>query len=420
MEKQKSKFKKTTKNLVWILVFILFGFQIGIYSAQKNEVVKDLAKDEVVYLGKLTGKYSEANKDILTQDVDFKLFWEVWDELKKEYVDSGELNDKELFYGAIRGMVAAAGDPYTTYMDPKITQEFNDDLEGKFEGIGAEISIKDDVLTVVSPLEGSPAENAGLKAGDKIISIDDETTTGLSIDEAVKKIRGPKGEKVTLKIAREGLDEFKNIEIIRDVIVIKSIKTEYRDDGIFVVEILNFNGDTMELFDKAIREILAKNPKGIILDLRNNPGGLLDTSIEIASEWIEDGVVVSEADSQGEKSDFYARGRARLKDYKTVVLVNEGSASASEIVAGALKSHNKAIIIGKTTFGKGSVQTLSDFSDGSSLKVTIAKWLTPDGISISEEGISPDEEVDYTLEDYEADIDPQMDRAVEIINDSKS
>jgi carboxyl-terminal processing protease len=422
MEINTNQNKKTSKikKIIIALLFTAIGFQLGIYSTQNSQIIADLAKEEVVFLGKLTGKYSSPGKGILANDVNFNLFWEVWDRLKEDYVDREELSDKELFYGAIRGMVTAAGDPYTSYMDPKLTQDFENDLEGKFEGIGAEISIRKDILTIVAPLDDSPAQKAGVKAGDMIISIDGESTLGMTIDEAVRKIRGPKGEIVTLTIAREGLHELKDIEIIRNVIVLKSVKTEVLENNIFLIELSNFNGETKNAFEKAIKEILVKNPRGIILDLRNNPGGYLETSVDIASEWVNNGVIVSEQDNSGAKIDYTAKGRAKLADYPTVVLVNGGSASASEIVAGALKYHEKAIIVGEKTFGKGSVQALRSFSDGSSLKVTIAKWLTPDGISIKDNGIEPDIEIEYTLEDFEADRDPQMEKAIEILEGEES
>lgn len=403
------------KKIVLVILFIAIGFQLGIYSTQNSRIIAELAKKEVVYLGKLTGKYSSPEKGVLAKDIHFSLFWEVWDKLKKDYVDGEKLSDKELFYGAIKGMVGAAGDPYTSYMDPKLTQDFENDLEGKFEGIGAEIGIRKEILTIIAPLEDSPAQKAGLKAGDMVISINGESTAGMNIDEAVKKIRGPKGEKVILTIAREGLYELKDIEIIRDTIIIKSVKTKSLEDDIMLIELFNFNDETKEAFNKAINETLTMNPAGIILDLRNNPGGYLETSIEIASEWVKEGIVVSELDNKGEKIDYEAKGRSAFKNYPTVVLVNGGSASASEIVAGALKYHNKAVIVGEKTFGKGSVQALRSFSDGSSLKVTIAKWLTPDGVSINDEGIEPDIEVEYSWEDFEAGNDPQMEKAIEIL-----
>ncbi len=402
--------------LVLILMFSSFAF--GLYITEKDEVLKELANDEVVFLGKLIGKYSQAKEGALTQDVDFNLFWDVWNTLEEDYVDRDKINEKELFYGAIRGMVAALGDPYTVYMDPKIAQEFEDDLAGTFEGIGAEIGIRDDTLTIIAPLDDMPAQKAGLKSGDKVYAINDESTAGITIDEAVRKIRGPKGTKVVLTISEDGLEEIKDVEIIRDTIVIKSIKTELRSDNIFVIKITNFNDDTLTLFNNAVMEVLEKNPKGIILDLRNNPGGYLDTAIEISSEWVESGIIVTEQFSEDKKTEHLSRGRARLKDYETVILVNQGSASASEIVSGALRDNGEAVIVGEKTFGKGSVQSLREFSDGSSVKITVAKWLTPNGDCINDKGIEPDYEVDLTVDDYKENKDPQMDKALEILNNS--
>lgn len=406
------------KRVVWILVVIvllLLSFGAGMYLPGKKEVFKNLAQKEAVYLGSVLGKYNTGNGK-LSQDINFDLFWEVWSALERDYVDPEKINEKELFYGAIEGLVRSVGDPYTVFMDPMTAQEFEDDLAGTFEGIGAEIGIRDEILTIIAPLDDTPAQKAGLRAGDKVYAIDGESTAGISIDQAVRKIRGQKGTDVVLTISSNGISKIREIIITRGTIIVKSIKTELKDGNIFVVEITNFNDDTYGLFNKAIKEIISINPKGIILDLRNNPGGYLDTAIEIASEWIEDDVIVSEQFNEEEKNDFLARGRARLKDYNTVVLVNEGSASASEIVAGALQDYDKATIVGMQTFGKGSVQTLEEFSDGSSVKITIAKWLTPNGNYINEEGIAPDEEVDLTLEDYDNDLDPQMDRAIEILN----
>jgi len=407
------RFKKAAW-VVLILVLMASSFGVGLYLSQKNEVIKELAKKEVVYAGQVLGKYGLGREDLVTKDIDFSLFWEVWDTLEKEYVDKGKINEKEMFYGALKGMVASFKDPYTVYLDPKLSREFEEDLSGTFEGIGAEIGIRDETLTIVAPLEGMPAQIAGLKAGDKVYAIDGESTMGIMIDEAVRKIRGPKGTVVTLTISRDGFESAEDIKITRGTIIVKSVKTTYRDDNIYIIKVTNFNGDTMDLFNQAVREALTKNPKGIILDLRNNPGGYLDVAVEMASEWVEDGIVVTEQFSEEKKNEYQARGRARLKDFKTVVLVNQGSASASEIVAGALRDLKKATIVGMQTFGKGSVQSLEGFKDGSSVKITVAKWLTPNGDNINEEGIAPDVEVDLTAEQFEANEDPQMEKAVDL------
>lgn len=413
-QENKTMFKRIGLGfLVLVLVGVSFG--AGLYFSKNNEVIASLAKEEVVYIGKVLGKYSEDKEGELSQDVNFDLFWDVWDTLKSEYVDKGAISEKEMFYGSIKGMVDSLGDPYTVFMDPKITKEFNEDLDGTFEGIGAEIGIRDDVLTIIAPLDDMPAQKAGLMAGDKVLAIDGETTLDITIDEAVRKIRGENGTDVVLTIYRDDGDGSKDVTITRGVIYVKSLKTELRDDNIFVIKISNFNGDTSSLFNVAVNEVLEKNPSGVILDLRNNPGGYLQTSIEMASEWVEDGVVVIEKFSDESQTEYDSQGRARLKTYPTVVLVNEGSASASEIVAGALRDHQKATIVGEKTFGKGSVQTLKAFGDGSSVKITIAKWLTPNGDCINKEGIEPDEKVELKIEDYKNGVDTQLNKAIEIL-----
>ncbi len=420
----KSKYIKSGKNKSWkknfktiflILLLTAISFGAGMYLAEYNDVVKKIAQKEVAYTGEVIGKYSESRVD-LGQDVNFNLFWELWDTLEENYVDQDELNEKEMFYGALEGLASSLGDPYTVFLDPMLSQEFDEMMSGSFEGIGAEIGIRNDTLTVIAPLEGTPAQRAGLKSGDMILEINGESTAGIGINEAVNKIRGPKGEAVNFKIARKGVDELQEISITRDVIHVKSIETEMVDD-VLVVKILDFRDDTKRLFDLAVMEALSKNPRGIVLDLRNNPGGYLDTAVEVASEWVEEGVIVSEVFSTDEVLEYNARGRARLKSYKTVVLVNEGSASASEIVAGALQDYDLAKIVGEKTYGKGSVQVLKNFEDGSSVKITVAEWLTPNGNSINDNGITPDMEVEYTKEDFDAGIDPQMDKAMELLGE---
>ncbi|MEI7497707.1 MAG: S41 family peptidase [Candidatus Falkowbacteria bacterium] len=362
-------------------------------------------------LSQILGQKTNADKS-LSKEVDFNLFWEVWNLLKTDYVKQDTLNEKNLFYGAVRGLVAAAGDPYTIFLDPKDSKTFADDLAGTFEGIGAEIGIKKEQLVVIAPLPETPAEKAGLRAGDKILAIDKQATMGISVDEAVSKIRGKKGTVVTLIINRPGEDKNREIKITREVIIVKSVKTNLRKDGVMVITITSFNSDTALLFEKAVQEAEKTKPKAIILDLRNNPGGYLNTAVEVASNWIDSGPVVIEQDSKKNRLEYPAVGLARLQKYKTVVLINQGSASASEIVAGALQDDSKARIIGAQSFGKGSVQTLEKLSDGSSLKVTIAQWLTPKGTNISEKGITPDQAVELTAADYEKSKDPQMDAAI--------
>jgi carboxyl-terminal processing protease len=413
---KKSKVKKVISHILLVAILMSASFTGGMILAQKNEVIKQASLKEATYVGKIYNKYGLVPANKLNQDVDFNLFWNVWDLLKEKYVDKNELDDKKMFYGALKGLAESTGDPYTVFMEPKLAKEFSNDLAGTFEGIGAEIGKKNDIITIVAPLADMPAEKAGLKSGDKIYAIDGKTTAGMSVDEAVSLIRGPKGTEVILTIYRDGFEKPQDYKITRQIILVKSVRTQLRDDKIFIITITNFNDDTGSLFKEAVQSVVEKNPKGIILDLRNNPGGYLETAIDMASEWIDKGIVVTEQFSPERKNEYLTRGRARLKDFSTVILVNQGSASASEIVSGALKDYGKATIVGKKTFGKGSVQTLEDLTDGSSLKITVAKWLTPKGNNINEQGIMPDVEVDLTAEDYNSNKDPQLEKAVELLN----
>jgi len=412
------------KGSLFIFVFILMfiSFVSGVYTGEmESSPGKDIINNKNRPLSITVGSSSQKNisSNELTdseKEIDFELYWELWNTLKDDYVDGEEIKDKDLFYGSLEGMASALNDPYTLFMDPEDAEKFENGLNGTFEGIGCEVGIRDEALTVIAPLDGSPAEKAGLLSGDKIIAVEDEPTIDMSIDESVKKIRGEKGKEVTLTVYRESKDETFDVDIVRDEIYIKSLKTEMREDDIFVLDINNFNEDTLKLFNEAVNKIKENNPKGVILDLRNNPGGFLDTSVEVSSEWVEDGKIVSEVFSTGREKNYYARGKASLKDYSTIVLVNGGSASASEIVAGALQDYDKATIVGEKTFGKGSVQSLEKLSDGSSVKITIAKWKTPNGNYINDDGITPDKEVEYSFEDFKANNDVQLKKAVEILN----
>ncbi len=390
-----------------ILVFVL-GVIIGRQS-NKNDTV-NIDEQEI---GSVLNK--EIRPEFLNKDVDFNLFWQVWDIIEDKYVHQ-PISETDLLYGAMVGSVAALGDPHSVFFDPEITKEFTNELQGEFEGIGAEIAIKKNRLTIVAPLPDSPAKKAGLRSGDKVYAIDGMDTTNISLDYAVSKIRGPQGTEVALLISRDGLEDTKEIKIIRDQIHIDSVKWRVYPSGIAVIELSYFNEDTAGAFDKAVLDIVSKNPRAIILDMRNNPGGFLDTAIDIASEWVEDGVIVYERLSDGELKKHKARGRARLKDFETLVLINQGSASASEIVAGALKDHGLAQLVGEITFGKGSVQSLFSLDDGSAIKLTIAEWLTPNENTIDGQGIDPDVEVELTEEDFDNDNDPQLEKALELLS----
>ncbi|MCX6795027.1 MAG: S41 family peptidase [Candidatus Falkowbacteria bacterium] len=400
-------------GLVLVVLIILGGIFTGGYY---------LGRGKNIHPGNRIIAYSEEAANVGDakngQAIDFNLYWEVWDNLKTDYVDRNMVKDQDLFYGSLKGLAAAVGDPYTVFMDPKESKQFSDDLAGTFEGIGAEVGMRNDITTIIAPLDGMPAQKAGVRAGDKVYAVDGVSTLGLTVNEVVTKIRGPKDTKVTITIIR-GKEKPRDITITRSVIIVKSVKTEMRADGIYVIRVSNFNDDTEDLFNLAVNNILLKEPKGIILDLRNNPGGYLETAVMMASEWVEAGPIVAEQFNGNRRNEYPSNGRGRLKNIPTIVLVNGGSASASEILAGALRDYKKATIVGETTYGKGSVQSLSDLSGGAALKMTIANWLTPAGDFINEKGLAPNIEVKLTPADADKGLDPQFDKAVELLKAKK-
>ncbi len=410
-----SRLKSKTAIITAVIILITISFFIGIIVGLNKKIggVSAGGSDNSS-LGRVLN--ADNLPDYLTKDVNFKNFWKVWDIIKNKYIDRNNITDAQLFYGALKGSVAALEDPYSVFLNPDNSKEFSDELQGKFEGIGAEIGIREDKLAIIAPLEDSPAEKAGLKPLDKVVAIDDRDTTGLSLDEAVKLIRGPKGTQVNLMIARDGLGDLQKITITRDTIKIKSVKYENKS-GLAYLKLSNFNSDTNGAFQEAVNEVLKNNPRGVILDLRNNPGGYLDTAVAIAGFWVDKGqlVVKEEFNDPSLNQEYPAAGSAQLKSYKTVILVNGGSASASEIVAGALQDYDLATVVGEQTFGKGSVQELEKLSDGSSIKITIARWLTPQGRTIDKNGITPDVEVKLTEEDYKNNQDPQLKKALELL-----
>ncbi|MDD5342126.1 MAG: S41 family peptidase [Patescibacteria group bacterium] len=345
------------------------------------------------------------------KNIDFNQFWEVWQYLGNEYVHQ-PIDETTAFYGALKGLVASLDDPYSVYFDPQEAKEFDVEISGQFEGIGAEIGIKDEKLVVISPMPGSPSEEAGLKAGDQIIKIDETDAYNLTVDQAIQLIRGEKGTRVTLLIVHEGESEPVAISIARDTITTESVSWKMLDSKLAYVAITSFSNDTVTQFNKAITEILLEEPKGLILDLRNNPGGYLDVAVKVAGEFIEDDLVVTEKMSGDRRQEHFSDGTSRLKSVPTVILVNPGTASAAEILAGALQDYHLATLVGETTFGKGTVQDYTEFDDGSSLKVSVAEWLTPSGRSIDKKGITPDVAVKYTLEQYQAGVDPQLEAAI--------
>jgi carboxyl-terminal processing protease len=352
--------------------------------------------------------------------VDLSEFWNVWNLLEEKYVSSttDPVSRDERVRGAIDGLVKSYGDPYTIYLPPEEASMFAEEISGNFSGVGMEVGMRDDMITVIAPLPNSPAEKAGILAGDTIIKIDDTSTEGMNTDEAVRQIRGEQGSVVTLTVFREGETEFREFSITRDTIVIPTSKTEVRDDA-FVIALYSFNALAEAEMQNALRQFVRSGKTNLILDLRGNPGGYLESAVAIASYFLPLGkVVVREnfGDDTGEEL-YRSSGRelGKAAPQKMVVLIDGGSASASEILAGALKEHGVATLIGEKTFGKGSVQELVELPNGSSLKVTIARWLTPDGNSISEGGLAPHIEVVRTPEDREAKRDPQLDAALEFL-----
>jgi len=403
--------RRSFSRIAWSLVLLLAvvtAFIVGLLFGRHQGVLSVVPEGERQVINK-----SDV-ASTLSEDINFKTFWDVWDFAKEDYYEQ-PVSDQDLFYGSMKGLMAGLGDPYSVFFDPEETKEFNADLNGSFEGIGAQIDVdKNGQLVIVAPLPGSPAETMNIKSGDKILAIDGLSTVGMSTEEAVSKIRGLKGTDVVLTITRDGLESAMEITITRDTIVIDSVKLEMRDDGIGVVSLYFFNEDTNALFTSAVNDLLAKGAKSIILDLRSNPGGLLDTAISVASAWTGEQTVVIE-NVKGDKQAFVGSADARLAGIPTVVLVDGGSASASEIVAGALQDYGLAKLVGTQTFGKGSVQDYRELEDGSAVKMTIAEWLTPKERSINHVGIAPDFIVEYTAENAEADVDPQMDKAIELL-----
>lgn len=353
-----------------------------------------------------------------TTQVGSDLFSKVWDTVNQDYVHK-PVDQRTALYGALKGMVASLGDPYSTFFDPAETKDFNSELSGSFEGIGTEVGIKNEQLTVIAPLPASPADKAGLKAGDKILAIDKQDTSSMSLDKAISLMRGPKGTVVVLSIIPIGEQDVKDISITRDVITVKSVKWSMKNGTIADIEINHFNSDTTAEFNAIVKEVVLQNPTGIILDLRDNPGGFLDSSIDVAGQFLDHQPIVIE-DFGTSRHTYTSTVQAQLKDYPLVVLVDNGSASAAEILAGALQDYQRATIVGETTFGKGSVQDYEQFSDGSSLKLTVAKWLTPLGHSIDDSGIVPDVEVTLTADDYNNNRDPQLDKAIELLTTQSS
>ena len=374
--------------------------------------------------------------------VDFTRFWQVWNDVSQNHI-SKPIDQNALLEGAISGMVDAIGDPYTTYLNPTANEVALSSLNGQYQGIGAQLGFDDqERLIIVAPLDGSPAKSSGVKAGDRIVEIEGESAAGISITEAVNKIRGEAGTVITLTLAREGVEDVFEIKIVRDTITLESVTWEDKGDGIAYIRLSRFGSSTNEDWISVVNEVITQMPNlnGVVLDVRSNPGGFLESSVFIASEFIDSGLVVRQEFSNGQVNDFKVNRKGRLtsSDLNIAVLIDEGSASASEIVAAAVKEKAEAILVGKRSFGKGSVQKSDEYPDGAALHVTIAKWLTPDGNwidsvnskfadseynEIGEDGkeikggLKPDFIVEITDEDIQNSYDRQSEEAVRILKE---
>lgn len=408
---------KFFRNLTLVLlpvITLLLGWQIGVRYEQ--QVITQQAEElEWLFAGKTAsgGTISDPEKE-----VDLTLMWSVWRLLTEHYIKPEKLQVTPMLYGATSGLVEAIDDPYTTFMPPQENKEFRQSLDGELQGIGAELTVKDGMITVIAPLKGSPAEAAGLLPEDVILAVDGKDIEGKSLTDAVQLIRGPKGTTVTLTVLHKEGDEAVEILITRDDIKVPSTESEIKetDSGdIGYIAVNRFGDGTSQEVEKALTSFVKDDVIGMIIDVRFNGGGYLDRAVEMCSMFMKQGKVVSVARRQGEPTHHYVNGRPITEDTPLVVLINEGSASASEILAGALQDHGRATVIGKQSFGKGTVQEVFELPGGTSLRVTTARWLTPNGKDLGEEGVHPDIEVDRTIEQMEADEDPQLDAAIEYL-----
>ncbi len=429
-EKQASNYRRG--SYFWTTFLIVLIFLSGVFLGKKigpEKVEVSEVKEEKEIKSGLLNFFDDLGRDPKDlfkgdpedkkpKDVSFDIFWEAWKEMDKKFVDKEKLDSQERVYGAVKGMVEASGDPHSVFLNPEEAKYFNSGINGSFEGIGAELGIKDEILTVIAPIDGMPAKKAGIRAGDKIIKIDGELSSDFTIDEAVKKIRGKKGTEVVLTVIHDGgEDGVEDITIVRGKIEITSIEYENKGGGIGYIRIKRFSEDTDKEFNKALVNAIADGSKGLIIDVRSNPGGLLDVTLKILSNFIPRGEVAVRGRDRNNKEELYRvyNGVEEQMEVPIVVLIDEGSASSSEIVAGALRDLKGSLLVGKKTFGKGSIQTVHDFRDGSMMKITIEKWFTPSGHSIDGVGLEPDVEVEVTKEDFEQEKDPQLDRAIKEI-----
>ncbi len=370
----------------------------------------------------ITDDYSSTDTSVTPADLDtlFQPFWETWDIVNEQFVDQ-PVDQTAMMRGAIRGMLESLGDQHTSYMDPDEFRQQSTPLEGEYEGIGAWVDLDGDYVTIISPMPDSPAEEAGLRSDDQIIAVDGEDKTGIDGNLVLRDILGEAGTKVVLTIFRPSTEETFDVEIVRKKIEIPSVISELLDDNIAYVQLVNFGDKTHDDMKDQLKELLAQNPQGLILDLRNNGGGYLNAAIDISSEFLSESPIMYEEFGDGSRTTYKTKSGGIARDIPMVVLINEGSASASEITAGALQDYGRAILIGQQSYGKGSVQNWIPLrNDQGAVRVTIARWLTPNERQIHGVGLTPDIAVEYTEEDFNAGTDPQLEKAIEVLLDQTS
>jgi carboxyl-terminal processing protease len=409
---KKPVIKINPTNIILALTLIIFvfgsGYKLGEYVQLKN----------------LNASLSQQAKNL-----DFSLFWEAWNKLENKYIDKSKLDTKKMYYGAIKGMVAAVEDPYTFFLSPEENKQSKDDLGGKFDGIGAQLGLKDNQVVIISPLRNSPAEKVGLKAGDIIVKVDDKEIKGLSLTQVVSQIRGKRGTAVKLKILRNS--QALNFTIIRDQIIVPPVELSLEKPlncqkdcyQVAYLKLNQFGDNTNNQWDQAVATIKkqweAEQIKGLVLDLRSNPGGYLESSVYLAGEFLPMGkVVVKQQSTVLENKDYVVSRKGQLQDIPLAVLIDQGSASAAEILAGALKDYKRASLIGEKTFGKGSVQEPLDLKDGAGLHITVAKWILPNGNWINGKGIEADIKVKNVIKDGNTltrETDLQLEKAIETL-----
>ncbi|MBI4004739.1 S41 family peptidase [Candidatus Roizmanbacteria bacterium] len=414
--------KKFTVILLYISIGIFLfgsGYSLGEYNVKRTK------QERLNY--SIYNTTPPVSKQV--KDIDFQLFWDAWDKVEKKFIDKKKLDPQKMYYGAIKGMVASLEDPYTFFLTPEENKQSKDDLNGKFEGIGAQLGLKNNRIVIIAPLKNSPAEQAGVRAGDYVNKVDDVSTKGWTLPQAVSKIRGEKGTKVTLTLEQDGKE--KVVSIVRDQIVVSSVETSYETKKgcvesckkVAYLKLNQFGEHTNTEWDKAVTEISDRYSReeiaGMVLDLRDNPGGYLDSAVYLASEFLPQGkLVVKQESTTSENRQYYSQRSGKLRDIPLAVILNKGSASASEILSGALRDYKRAKLVGEKSFGKGSVQEALDLKAGAGLHVTVAKWILPNGDWINSKGIEPEIKIENQLKDGNTmtkEEDTQLNKAIEVV-----